>query len=97
MFATQPGYTNQKLIQQENMDRESQTVTSADRLTMSNYKRRDPDKVYEQNLKGIQRQIRYRKTSRENCRKVKELVNKATGKGQHWVVAATLQVSQITP
>jgi len=57
MFATQPSYAaNQKLIQQENMDRESQTANQREQAYDEQLKAaEDPDKVYEQNLKAYKR------------------------------------------
>ena len=84
IFAGQPSYAavpNEKLIQQEKMDKLSETV----HLEPPSYEEeveaeKDPDKVYEKNLKEYKKSNPDEGIVEKAVEGTKELVNKVTGK-----------------
>jgi hypothetical protein len=84
LVPTQPSYAaspNQKLIQQENMDKESQTADQRERAYEEQVKAsEDPDKVYEQNLKEYKKANPDQNLVEKTVEGTKDVVDKVTGK-----------------
>ena len=83
LFLTQPSYAaspNQKLIQQEKMDRESETAN----LRAQEYEKQvkaaeDPDKVYEENLNEYKKENPDGGLIEKAVEGTKSIVNKVKG------------------
>lgn len=85
-ISSQPSFAatpNQKLIQQENLDKQSQSVSVSDRERAYEEQleaEKNPDKVFEENLKGYRKENPGENIIEKAVEGVEKVADKVTGK-----------------